>query len=112
MNDTKWRKVIRVLVAEKIRPRIKLIYDESRDSRDSFGPVIRGGLGPDNLKRPEYITQVTPKWCDSGSGPFKMEEIDWLAITRSEFDQIQGRLPPNLKLVELENEIVIVGYEY
>lgn len=112
MNNTKWGAVLSILFAERIAPRIKLVYDDLQDENAPFGTILHGGCGPESIKPSEPIVQVTTTFWDSPNGPFRPVEIEWLAINQVDFDRIANQFPPNLKLIATQNEVIIVGYEF
>ena len=51
-------------------------------------------------------------WEASGIGPFRMRDIEWLALPTRDFDTRRAELPENLKIVGHAEESVILGYEF
>jgi hypothetical protein len=111
MNDTKWRKVLGVIASEKLKPRIKMVYDRLIDLSKPFGAFHQEGTDSRHPVEAVRIWEATSKYWDSIQGPFLAEEIEWVALAEADYARIEDRMPPNLMLVRDGGQVVIKGYE-
>ena len=107
MNNTKWIKVLDILVQNKVEVKTKLVSYDTEGEEVITAYTDKG--------KPSYLTfeklyKRSPLFFES-EGPFTPSDIEWIELKKNDFEKYILQLGIKLKTENTKETVKIYGYK-